>query len=309
LAYRVIPAESGLFPTDRRFTGQRWEASLGLYDYRARFYDPTLGRFLQPDSLIPRPGDVRAWNRYTYAYNNPLRYVDGGGNVPVVPLLVAGAVVILKVMDYGWTAWDVYQSGRTLANPLATDEEKLVAGVNLALAVGLEAAEPEDWLPVSLPLDDLGRRALVAGLRERMQQGGLRAGVAFLREAVGEAAPQVIRQMYDRGLFRGIRSAGEWEAILQGVRKEAGLEVHHLIERRFAERLGLRESEIPAVVLDRTFHQQEVTARLFRILPTNQKNYNPQQIWNAYREVYEYLGHEDWLEAICPYFARLGVQR
>jgi RHS repeat-associated protein len=310
LPYGAIRWESGLWSTDRRFTGQRWEANLGLYDYRARFYDPTLGRFLQPDSLIPQPGDVRAWNRYTYAYNNPLRYVDGGGNVPVVPLLVAGAVVILKVMDYGWTAWDVYQSGRTLANPLAKDEEKLVAGVNLALAVGLEAAELEEWLPVSLPLDDLGRRALVAGLRERVQQGGLRAGVAFLREAVGEAAPQVIRQMYDRGLFRGIRSAGEWEAILQGVRQEAGLEVHHLIERRFAERLGLRESEIPAVVLDREFHQQEVTARLFQALPTNKSNYTAQEIWNAYTAVYgRDLKRQDWLEAIWPYFERLGVKR
>ena len=288
---------------------QRWDSALALYDYRARYYDPALGRFISADPVVPEPGNPQALNRYAYVYNNPLRYLDDGGHLPVVPLLVAGAVVLLKAIDYGWTAWDVYQSGRTLANPLATDEEKLVAGVNLALAVGLEAAEPEDWLPVSLPLDDLGRRALVAGLRERMQQGGLRAGVAFLREAVGEAAPQVIRRMYDLGVFGGIRSAGEWEAILHGVRQEAGLEVHHLIERRFAERLGLRESEIPAVVLDRTFHQQEVTARLFRILPTNQKNYNPQQIWNAYREVYEYLGHEDWLEAIWPYFARLGVQR
>jgi len=272
-----------------------------------------LGRFLQPDPIVPEPGNPQGLNRYAYVYSNPLRYLDDGGHLPVVPLLVAGAVVLLKAIDYGWTAWDVYQSGRTLANPLATDEEKLVAGVNLALAVGLEAAEPEDWLPVSLPLDDLGRRALVAGLRERMQQGGLRAGVAFLREQLGEkmpeAVPLVIRHMYDRGLFRGIRSAGEWEAILQGVRKEAGLEVHHLIERRFAERLGLRESEIPAVVLDRTFHQQEVTARLFRELPTG-RSYNAQQIWEAYVKVYgEKLHRQDWLDVIWPYFERLGVKR
>jgi len=255
--------------------------------------------------MIPDPEDPRAWNRYAYVYHNPLRHGDEGGNIPVVPLLVAGAVVILKVVNYGWTAWDGYQSGRVLVNPLATDEEKLVAGVNLALAVGLEAAEPEEWLPVSLPLDDLGRR-------ERVQQGGLRAGVTFLREALGEAAPQGIRRMYDLGVFRGIRSAGEWEAILQGVRKEAGLEVHHLIERRFAERLGLRESEIPAVVLDRTFHQQEVTARLFRELPTG-GSYSAQQIWEAYKRVYGSgsggLNRPEWLEAIWPYFERLGVKR
>jgi RHS repeat-associated protein len=293
---------------------QRWDSALALYDYRDRYYDPALGRFISADPVVPEPGNPQALNRYAYVYNNPLRYLDDGGHLPVVPLLVAGAVVLLKAIDYGWTAWDVYQSGRTLANPLATDEEKLVAGVNLALAMGLEAAEPEDWLPVSLPLDDLGRRALVAGLRERVQQGGLRAGVAFLREQLGEkmpeAVPLVIRHMYDRGLFRGIRSAGEWEAILQGVRKEAGLEVHHLIERRFAERVfGLDPDDVPAVVLDRTFHQQEVTARLFSRLPTNRAKFEPQEIWNVYKDVYGALGHEDWLEAIWPYFARLGVQR
>jgi len=45
-------AGTGL-PTDRRFTGQREEASLGCYDYGARPYAPALGRFLQADTLVP----------------------------------------------------------------------------------------------------------------------------------------------------------------------------------------------------------------------------------------------------------------
>jgi len=117
--------------------------------------------------------------------------------------------------------------------------------------------------------------------------------------------------MYDQGMFRGIKSAGEWADIFgSGLRQEAGLEVHHLIEQRFARRLGLKGSEIPAVVLDRVYHQQEVTARLFQkgALPTGGE-YTAQEIWNAYWKVYRELGHEDWLEVIWPYFERLGVQR
>jgi RHS repeat-associated protein len=81
LPYGAIRWESGLWSTDRRFTGQRWEQGLGLYDYRARFYDPTLGRFLQPDPIVPEPGNPQALNRYAYVYNNPLRYTDPSGHV------------------------------------------------------------------------------------------------------------------------------------------------------------------------------------------------------------------------------------
>ena len=66
----------------------------------------------------------------------------------------------------------------------------------------------------------------MAGFREALQQGGLKAGVRYLRGALGEHTPQVIRHLYEQGAFREIRSAGEWAEILKGVRKEAGLEVH-----------------------------------------------------------------------------------
>ena len=92
------------------------------------------------------------------------------------------------------------------------------------------------------------------------------------------------------------------------MRKEAGLEVHHLIEQRFAKRFGWDPEDLPAVVLDRTFHQQEVTSRLFSELPTYPKrSYTAQEIWNAYKKVYTELGHEEWLETIWPYFQQLGV--
>ena len=303
----------GLFtPTDRRYTGQRWEG-FGLYDYGARYYSASLGRFISADPLIPNPASPPLLNRYAYVRNSPLVYVDDGGHVPIIPLLIAGGIIVLKAVDYGWTAYDVYQSGQTLANPLATDEDKLIAGFNIVLSVGLEVAEPDDWLPASLPLDDVARRGVVAGLREAIQEGGLRAGVRFIRETVGEAAPQVVRHLYDQGLFRGIRTAGEWDNLLHGIRKEAGLDVHHLIEQRFAEEvLGIDPKDVPAVVLDRTFHQQEVTARLFRELPTYPRRaFTPQEIWNAYSTVYGSggLNRLDWLEAIWPYFERLGVVR
>lgn len=49
-------------------------------DYKARFYSPTLGRFIQPDSIVPDVTNPQSWNRYSYVTNNPLRYADPTGH-------------------------------------------------------------------------------------------------------------------------------------------------------------------------------------------------------------------------------------
>jgi RHS repeat-associated protein len=71
----------GSTPTRYQYTGQySYTAEFGLYFYNARWYDPALGRFTQPDTLVPEPGNPQALNRYAYVYNNPLRYTDPTGH-------------------------------------------------------------------------------------------------------------------------------------------------------------------------------------------------------------------------------------
>jgi len=53
---------------------------IGLYFYNARFYDATLGRFTQADTIIPGAGNPLALDRYAYTLNNPLRYNDPSGH-------------------------------------------------------------------------------------------------------------------------------------------------------------------------------------------------------------------------------------
>ena len=77
---------SGTTPTTYRFTGQRQESGLGaaggegLYYYGARWYDSTLGRFIQADTIVPNPGNSQSWDRYAYVGNNPLKYIDPSGH-------------------------------------------------------------------------------------------------------------------------------------------------------------------------------------------------------------------------------------
>ena len=71
---------TGTMATDRRYTGQREEAGLELYDYVARRYDPRLGRFLQADTIVPDPHDPQAMARYAYVRSNPLKFRDPTGH-------------------------------------------------------------------------------------------------------------------------------------------------------------------------------------------------------------------------------------
>lgn len=69
-------------PTQRRFTGQIQDEGTGFYFYNARSYDPSLGRFAQADTIIPESINPQSFNRFSYVYNSPLRYVDPTGHLP-----------------------------------------------------------------------------------------------------------------------------------------------------------------------------------------------------------------------------------
>ena len=57
------------------FTGREWDGEIGLYYYRARYYDPEVGRFLSRDPL----GLAAGPNLYVYAENSPTNAIDPSG--------------------------------------------------------------------------------------------------------------------------------------------------------------------------------------------------------------------------------------
>ncbi len=76
---RVMPPYASVTSTDFTYTGQRNLSGTGLMDYKARFYSVSLGRFIQPDSIIPSLAVPQSLNRFSYVVNRPLRYTDPTG--------------------------------------------------------------------------------------------------------------------------------------------------------------------------------------------------------------------------------------
>ena len=72
-----IVQQSGNVENVYTYTGREWDTEAGLYYYRARYYDPTLGRFINGDPIGFAGGDV---NFYVYVQNNPVNLIDPLGN-------------------------------------------------------------------------------------------------------------------------------------------------------------------------------------------------------------------------------------
>ena len=68
------------------FTGHEKDQETGLIYAKARFYDPEVGRFLSQDSLLGDVTNVPSLHRYSYAFSNPLKFVDPTGNLSVEDL-------------------------------------------------------------------------------------------------------------------------------------------------------------------------------------------------------------------------------
>jgi RHS repeat-associated protein len=98
------------------YTGQAWVPELGLWYYKARFYSPTTGRFLQVDPV----GYKDQMNLYAYVGNDPVDGTDASGMCPIC--LTPWVPEIVTAVGAGLVAIGVISEGKSdqPAPPLPT---------------------------------------------------------------------------------------------------------------------------------------------------------------------------------------------
>ncbi|MCC3416220.1 MAG: hypothetical protein JGK05_32030 [Microcoleus sp. PH2017_02_FOX_O_A] len=78
-AFGGLLNQTGTFGNSFQFAGEQRDSSTGLDYMRARYYDPSLGRFISKDAFSGFLSDPMSQHDYQYAHANPVRFTDPTG--------------------------------------------------------------------------------------------------------------------------------------------------------------------------------------------------------------------------------------
>ena len=63
-----------------RYRGYVYDRETGLYYLQSRYYNPTIGRFINADTFVSTGQGILGHNMFAYCKNNPVLYSDSTGN-------------------------------------------------------------------------------------------------------------------------------------------------------------------------------------------------------------------------------------
>jgi hypothetical protein len=236
---------------------------VGLLNYQARFYVPGIGRFASADTLVPDHKNPQQYNRYTYALNNTLKYVDPTGHYVILPSCWLCKVEI-----------DISQWSSLSVN--------VASGV--CLVAGCHVNREEGTLTGPTQQEAIENSLLnMAGPLGKVSLTATQAGRNIVGKTLGEA--------FERAADFGIQT---FRKLGQELGVGSGLQRHHIIEKRFAENLGIANTDdMLSIALTREEHQRFTNAwrnwigyngDTSKRLTT--QNATQEDIWRAAQDIY-----------------------
>ena len=183
--------------TNRGYTGHEHFFSVGIIHMNARIYDPVLRSFLSCDALISNPDNSQNYNRYAYALNNPLMYVDYDGNevtlavvatVAVIGAIIGATVYVGMAFYTGTFSWGGLAKSIVIgavSGAASCGVGEVINSLNVSIAAAAPAlTQLQIDLMLALP------QATMHGITQGFIQGvsGGNGGQSFLTAAVSSVA-------------------------------------------------------------------------------------------------------------------------
>jgi RHS repeat-associated protein len=114
------------------YSGEYWDNSTSLQYLRARWYDPSMGRFISEDTYEGELENPLSLNLYTYVLNKPLKYFDPSGNSPDVvdPNSLGGSQLGRASTGRGGTSGGTVTGGKVNTPSTNTSTGKTVKNSN-----------------------------------------------------------------------------------------------------------------------------------------------------------------------------------
>jgi RHS repeat-associated protein len=227
--YGEVRTDSGSLnpPLPYKFTGKELDSETGLYYFGARYYDAAQGRFMTPDTIVQSPGNPQTLNRYAYAGNNPLAFVDPTGHFSILGLFCDILDICFAFAGMPFVGAAVTSAISTFGNGGGVDAFLLGLGVNAwagivagPIAGGLGSA-------MGMSAASLGTAVLRGTLAGAITGAGMAAiyhqnvGLGALEGAAGGAAASAaIWAYYDYRTSQFLKN----NVIIDQTIKDAGLE-------------------------------------------------------------------------------------
>jgi hypothetical protein len=132
----------------------------------ARWYDPSLNRFLSPDSIIPDFSNPQSLNRYSYCFGNPLGCVDPSGHMPWWLRYAGWQAAITYYSGFGVVRHPLLHGRNDVASNAETIRGFAPPQLQLIVAASIahQASDPKDR-PYGSSLIDIGASQGIAQLR------------------------------------------------------------------------------------------------------------------------------------------------
>ncbi|MED4954709.1 RHS repeat-associated core domain-containing protein [Paenibacillus macerans] len=116
-----------------RYSGELWDDEVELQYLRARWYDPSIGRFINEDTYEGQLTDPLSLNLYTYVENNPFKYVDPSGHDAVIltnPDLAFGMGHTSALIENSQREWYYFYWGNQNVQAVLIDDSDVLSSID-----------------------------------------------------------------------------------------------------------------------------------------------------------------------------------